>query len=173
LAKAMGATVLAGLASADKRDIVHDAGADTIIDLARPNLRDSLREQVHAATGGRGADIVLDPVGGDIFDAALRAVAWRGRVVVIGFAAGRIPTVKVNYLMLKNMEVSGLQISDYRKRLPDQMAACFAELFALYEQGRIKPLPTKVYPLAKFANALREIQDRKVRGRTVLTQGGG
>jgi NADPH2:quinone reductase len=172
LAKAMGATVLAGVASADKGDIVRDAGADAIIDLARPDLRDSLREQVYAATGARGADIVLDPVGGDIFDAALRAVAWRGRVVVIGFAAGRIPTVKVNYLMLKNMEVSGLQISDYRKRVPDQMAACFAELFALYEQGKIKPPPTTVYPLQKFATALAEIRDRKARGRIVLTQDG-
>src|SRR5262245_23240098 len=172
LAKAMGAPVLAAGASAEKSDMVREAGADAIIDLAAPDLRNSLRQQVHAVTGGRGADVVLDPLGGDIFDSALRAVAWRGRVVVIGFAAGRIPTVKVNYLMLKNMEVSGLQISDYRRRVPDQMAACFAELFALHTQGKLKPLPTKTYPLEQFATALREIKERQVRGRIVLTQGG-
>jgi len=171
LAKAMGARVLAGVASTDKSDIVREAGADEIINLAKPNLRDSLREQVFAVTSKRGADVVLDPVGGDIFDAALRAVAWRGRVVVIGFAAGRIPTVKVNYLLLKNIEVSGLQVSDYRRRMPDQMEACFAELFALHDQGKLKPLPTKVYPLDQFATALREIKERQVRGRIVLTQG--
>ncbi len=170
LAKAMGGRVLAGVASPDKRDMVRDVGADAIIDVAAPDLRNSLREQVYAATGGRGVDIVLDPLGGDIFDAALRAVAWRGRVVVIGFAAGRIPTVKVNYLMLKNMEVSGLQISDYRRRVPDQIAACFADIFALHEQGKLKPLPTTTYPLAEFATALREIKQRHLRGRIVLTQ---
>lgn len=171
LAKAMGAKVLAGVSSASKSDIVRDAGADEIIDLSRPDLLDSLREQVYAVTEKRGADIVLDPLGGDIFDAALRAVAWRGRVVVIGFAAGRIPTVKVNYLMLKNMEVSGLQVSDYRKRMPDQMTACFAEIFAWHRQGKLKPLPTTVYPLEQFSRALHEIEDRRVRGRIVLTQG--
>jgi NADPH2:quinone reductase len=99
-------------------------------------------------------------------------VAWRGRVVVIGFAAGRIPSVKVNYLMLKNMEVSGLQVSDYRKRMPEQMAACFAEIFSWYQQDKLKPLPTTVYPLEQYARALHEIEDRKVRGRIVLTQAG-
>ena len=168
LAKAMGARVLGGVASPDKHDIVREAGADAIIDLARADLRDSLRAQVHGKTQGRGADVILDPVGGDVFDAAIRALAWRGRLVVIGFAAGRIPTIKANYLLLKNIEVSGLQVSDYRKRQPDQMAACFAELFAMHEQGKLKRLPTTVYPLEKFATALHEIQDRKVRGRIVL-----
>jgi len=152
--------------------MVRDMGADAIIDLSRPNLRDELRAQVQAETEGRGADVVLDPLGGDVFGAALRALAWRGRLVVIGFAAGRIPTIKANYLLLKNIEVSGLQISDYRRRLPERMAACFAELFALHEARKLKPLPTKTYPLEQFASALREIRDRKVRGRIVLTQGG-
>ena len=122
-------------------------------------------------TGKTGADIILDPLGGDIFDAAIRALAWRGRLVVIGFAAGRIPTIKANYLLVKNIEVSGLQVSDYRKRLPEQMAACFKEIFALYEAGKLKPAPTKTYPLEQFATALHDIEDRKARGRIVLTQG--
>ena len=170
LAKAMGARVLAGVASRDKHDMVRDAGADAIVDLARADLRDAVRAQVQAHTNGQGADVILDPVGGDVFDAAIRALAWRGRLVVIGFAAGRIPTIKANYLLVKNIEVSGLQISDYRKRMPEQIATCFAELFAMHEQGKLKPLPTTVYPLEQFATALHEIQDRKARGRIVLTQ---
>ena len=86
LAKAFGARVLAGVSSPEKFEAARAAGADVMIDLSQPDLHDSLREQVRAATGGRGADIVLDPVGGDVFDAAIRALAWRGRLVVIGFA---------------------------------------------------------------------------------------
>jgi NADPH2:quinone reductase len=171
LAKAIGAKVLAGVSSWDKADIARDAGADTVIDLSRPNLYDSLRAQVYEVTNNRGADIVLDPVGADIFDAAIRAVAWRGRMVVIGFAAGRIPTIQANYLLVKNIEVSGLQISDYRKRMPGQMAACFAEIFALYEAAKIKPAPITIMPVADFKTALVDIRDRRVRGRIVLSQG--
>ena len=169
LAKAFGAKVLAGVASADKVDLVRAAGADAIVDLATPDLHDALRAQVLAQTDQRGADIILDMLGGDIFDAAIRALAWRGRLVVIGFAAGRIPTLQVNYLLLKNIEVSGMQISDYRKRMPKEMQACFQDIFALHAAGKLKPLPTKLYPLANFAAALHEIQDRKQRGRVVLT----
>ena len=171
LGKAMGGKVLAGVVSPGKADIVRAAGADAIIDLSRPDLLDSLREQVHAETGKRGADIILDMLGGDIFDAAVRALAWSGRLVVIGFAAGRIPTIKTNYILVKNIEITGLQISDYRKRRPQRMAACFAEIFSLWQAGQIKPPPTKLYPFEQFAPALHEIEDRKVRGRVVLTMG--
>jgi NADPH2:quinone reductase len=172
LAKAAGAKVLAGIASLGKADIVRDAGADAIIDLAAPNLHDAVRDQVYAQTDKRGADVILDMLGGDIFDAAIRALAWRGRLVVIGFAAGRIPTNKANYLQLKNIEVSGMQVSDYRKRTPDLMDKCFADIFAQLASGRLKPLPVKTYPLADFAAGLREIRDRTQRGRIVLTQDG-
>jgi NADPH2:quinone reductase len=171
LAKAMGAKVLAGVSSWDKADIARDAGAHAVIDLSKSNLRDSLREQVYEVTSNRGADIILDPLGADIFDAAIRALAWRGRMVVIGFAAGRIPTVRVNYLLVKNIEVSGLQVSDYRKRMPGQMAACFQEIFGLYDAGKIKPAPTTILPIARFATALGDIRDRRTRGRIVLSQG--
>ena len=171
LAKAMGAKVLAGVSSLEKADIVEAAGADTVIDLSREDLRDSLRDQVYAVTNSRGADIVLDPLGDDYFDAALRALAWRGRLVVIGFAAGRIPIIKANYLLVKNIEVSGLQVSDYRKRMPGQMAACFTEIFGLYEAGKISPAPTTVMPIDDIAIALADIRDRRARGRIVLSQG--
>jgi NADPH2:quinone reductase len=171
LAKAMGAKVLAGVSSWDKADIALAAGADVVIDLSRSNLTDALRAQVYEVTNSRGADIILDPVGADLFDAAIRALAWRGRLVVIGFAGGRIPVIRANYLLVKNIEVTGLQISDYRKRMPGQMAVCFQELFALYEAGKIKPAPTTVVPITEFATALGDIRDRRARGRIVLTQG--
>ena len=99
----------------------------------------------------------------------MRALAWRGRLVVIGFAAGAIPTIRTNYLLLKNIEISGLQISDYRKKSPADMQAAFAEIYRLHGEGKLKPLPTKAYPLERFAEALSDIKDRKVRGRIVLT----
>jgi NADPH2:quinone reductase len=171
LAKAMGAKVLAGVSSWDKTDLARDAGADVVIDLARSPLYDTLREQVYEVTSNRGADIILDPLGADVFDAAIRALAWRGRMVVIGFAAGRIPTLQANYLLVKNIEVSGLQVSDYRRRMPGQMRACFQEIFGLYDAGKIKPAPTTILPIAQFATALGDIRDRNVRGRIVLSQG--
>jgi len=171
LAKAFGARALGGVSSKDKADIVRAAGADAIIDLAASDLHESLRTQVYAQTGKHGADIILDMLGGNVFDAAIRALAWRGRLVVIGFASGRIPTLKANYLLLKNIEVSGLQVSDYRKRMPKEMQACFAEIFALQAAGKLKPLPIKAYPLAQFSAAMHEIADRTVRGRVVLTMG--
>jgi NADPH2:quinone reductase len=168
LAKAWGGKVLAGVSNPGKAPLALSAGADAVVDLSKENLRESLREQVFENNNGGGVDIVLDPVGGDAFDAALRALAWRGRLVVIGFAAGRIPTVKANYLLVKNIEVSGLQVSDYRKRTPDLMAQCVEEIFALYQAGKVKPAPTVTRPLDDFAQALQDVVDRRVAGRVVL-----
>jgi NADPH2:quinone reductase len=168
LAKAAGARVLAGISNAAKGHLAIEAGADETVDLSRENLRDSLRDQVFAKNNGHGIDVVIDPIGGDAFDAALRALAWRGRLVVIGFAAGRIPSVKANYLLVKNIEVSGLQVSDYRKRTPELMSKCIREVFALYEAGKLKPSPTTTYPLDSFVHALQDIVDRRANGRIVL-----
>jgi NADPH:quinone reductase len=168
LAKAMGAKVLAGVSNASKAQPVLAAGAQDFIDLSLPNMRDSLREQVFAKNGGQGVDIIIDPIGGDAFDAALRALAWRGRLVVVGFASGRIPELKVNYLMLKNIEVSGLQVSDYRKRTPEMMAECMRELFALFEAGKLEPAPFRTVPLDAFAASLQEVVDRRAVGRIVI-----
>ena len=168
LAHAMGARVLAGILRPERAASAQAAGADAVIDLAAAELRESLRAQVNAMTDGRGADIILDPLGGAIFEAALRALAWRGRLVVIGFAAGAIPTIRTNYLLLKNIEISGLQISDYRKRRPAQVAACFAEVFSLYEQRRIKPAAAMIFPLARAGEALAALRDRRIAGRAVL-----
>ncbi|HEU0217301.1 MAG TPA: NADPH:quinone oxidoreductase family protein [Stellaceae bacterium] len=168
LTRAMGATVLAAISRPERADAVRAAGAAAIIDLSRENLRETLREEVYAATEGRGADIVIDPLGGKVFEAALRALAWRGRLVVIGFAAGDIPTLKTNYLLLKNIEVSGLQVSDYRKRRPEQVAQAYAEIFDFYRRGEISPAPATVFPLARAGEALAALRDRRIAGRAVL-----
>jgi NADPH:quinone reductase len=171
LAKAYGAKAFAAVASKEKSDIVREAGADAIVDLSAPDLHESLRQQVFALTDKKGVDIIVDMLGGDAFDAAVRALAWCGRLIVIGFASGRIPALKMNYVLVKNIEISGMQISDYRKRRPADMQACFAEIYRLRAAGKLKSLPTKTYRLEHFADALRDIKDRKVRGRIVLTMG--
>lgn len=168
LAKLMGARVLAGISRAERAAIVLKAGADAVVDLSGEDLLHTLRERVQSANDGKYADVILDPLGGDVFDAALRALAWRGRMVVLGFATGRIPTLKVNYLLLKNIEVSGLQVSDYRKRMPEKMAECYAELFRFFEQGRLKPTDATPYPLDRVVEALASVRDRTKTGRPVL-----
>jgi len=168
LARAMGARVLAGILRPEREASVRAAGADSVIDLSATDLRDSLRAQVYAVTEERGVDIILDPLGGTIFEAAVRALAWCGRLVVIGFAAGAIPIIRTNYLLLKNIEISGLQISDYRKRRPAQFAACFAEIFSLYEQGRVKLAPATAFPLVRAGEALAALRERRVAARAVL-----
>ena len=164
LGRAMGARMLAGISRPDCGAAALAVGAEAVIDLSRPDLRNSLREQVYAVTGGQGADIILDPLGGSVFEAALRALAWRGRLVVIGFAAGTIATIKTNYLLLKNIEVSGLQISDYRKRRPGQVALAFREILQFFEQGKIKPALTVQFPLEEAGASLAALRDRRMLG---------
>jgi NADPH2:quinone reductase len=168
LAKAMGAIVVAAVSTADKADVARRCGADHVVDTSAPNLRDSLRDQLRQATGGRLADVVIEQVGGDAFDASLRALAWSGRLVVVGFAGGRIPDVKANYLLVKNIAVLGLQISDYRDNHPAEMRSVMAELFDLYRQGKVKPLVSGVYPLSDFAQAFAAITSRKAVGKLAL-----
>jgi len=168
LAHAMGARVLAGISRPEREAAVRAAGADAIIDLSRPDLRDSLRDQVYAETNGQGADIIIDPLGGAVFDAAIRALAWCGRLVVIGFAAGGIPTLRTNYLLLKNIEVSGLQITDYRKRRPAELMTAYSEIFGFYELGLVKPAAPTLFPLERAGEALAALRDRKIDGRPVL-----
>lgn len=169
IVKGLGGKALAGIVSPDQADVVRAAGADDIIDLRAEVLHDALRAQVHSATDGKGADVVLDPVGGDVFDASLRALGWCGRAVVIGFAAGRIPTIKANYLLVKNIAVSGLQWSDYRTRTPARVAEVQQDLMRLYVQGAIRPHVMRTFPLEAFADAADLLASGKVLGKIVLT----
>ena len=168
-ANGLAATVLAGVNNEAHAAIARESGADHVIDLARPDLRESLRAQVYAVTGGRGADVVLDPLGGAVFEASLRALAWRGRMVVIGFAAGGIPELKANYLLVKNISVSGLQWSDYRERRPECVRRVQTDLFGLFASGAIRPRVMRSFPLERFAEALALVKSGSVTGKVVLT----
>ena len=172
MAKALGARmVIAGVLGEDNAKVARQAGADAVIDLGGADLREALRERVHQLTDGHGADIVIDPVGGGANAAALRAMAWRGRMVIIGFAAGEIPTIKANYLLVKNIEVSGLQWSDYRDRTPDWVARVQAEIFELYVAGKIDPYVSRTFPLAAIKDALSLLEQGKAQGKLILEIG--
>ncbi|MCC7271068.1 MAG: zinc-binding dehydrogenase, partial [Alphaproteobacteria bacterium] len=173
LARALGAHPIAGIGTVAKADFVRAHGAEAVVDLAMPDLRDGLRKAVLAATGGHGADVVIDPVGGAVFEASLRALAWDGRLVVVGFASGAIPSVKANYLLIKHITVSGIHWSDYRDRDPARVAAAQAEMFALLAAGRLDPPVMAAYPMEQAAEALAVIADRRVLGKVVLTTAAG
>ena len=169
IAAALGATVLAGASSLGRGQALLKDVPCAVIDLGAQDLRNSLREQVNAATNGKGADIVIDTLGGDVFDASLRALAWGGRIVSVGFAAGRIPEVKANYLLVKNISATGLQWTDYRDREPWKVARAHSTLAAFWQRGTLRPYATQTVPLRDFAQALQLIETRRATGRIVLT----
>ncbi|MCO5099874.1 MAG: NADPH:quinone oxidoreductase family protein [Burkholderiaceae bacterium] len=169
LAKALGARVLAGVSTDHKGRVALAAGADAAIDLSGPDLRNSIRDDVRAHTNDNGADIVLEIVGGTVFDGAFRSLAWRGRLVVLGFAGGQIPQIPANRILLKNVTVTGLHWSDYREWHPQWMRQAQAELFVLYEKGLLHAEPGKTYALDEAPQAMAQLRDRRVKGKVVLT----
>ena len=170
LAKAMGAPIVIGaVLGEDNFRVAREIGCDHVIDLSTiGDIRDGLRAGIHSVTDGKGCDIVIDPVGGDANAAALRAMAWRARMVIIGFASGTIPVIKANYLLVKNIAVSGLQWSDYRDRTPELVRAAQDEIFALWKDGKLKPLISRTLPLSSFAEALEALRGGRVQGKIVL-----
>ncbi len=168
LAKAHGAKVIAGVRGDAQARLALHQGADHLVRLDWPDLKNSLRDQVREITNGHGADVIIDPVGGDVFDASLRALAWCGRLVVVGFMSGRIPEIKANYLLVKNITVTGLQISDYRDRDPETFSAVQQELFALHTAGKIKPPIVATYPMTQFREAFAHVK-RSAQGKVVMT----
>ncbi len=169
LAKALGAVVVAAVSSEEKAQLARASGADHVVRTDVPDLRESFRKQVFDAVGKRGVDVVLDAVGGDVFDACLRVMAWCGRLVIIGFAAGRIPEVKIGYLLVKNISLIGLQSSDYRERKPEVVRNAYEHLFALYTEGKLKPQVMAAYRMKDYVTALNMVKDRKVLGKVVIT----
>jgi NADPH2:quinone reductase len=169
VARAKGARVLAGVTSKEKGAIALASGAQSLISLSPTDLRESLRQQVFDVTDGKGVDAVFDPVGGDVFDAALRAVAYAGRMVIIGFASGRIPEVKGHYILLKNISVIGAPLDIHFKMEPEVMDAAVADLFAMYEKGEIKPEVMQTFPLDRIHAAMDLLVRRQVKGKLVLT----
>lgn len=169
LARAMGAgTVVAATRGQAGAAFARRLGADAVIDSAMDDLRDGLRSAVMAATDGHGADVVIDPVGGAVHAAAVRAMAWSGRLVVVGFAAGEIPKIPANYLLVKNIAASGLQWTDYRAREPEAVAAAQERMFALWSQGKLAPVVTRTASLARYHEALAELRTGGIMGKAIL-----
>lgn len=168
VAKALGATVVASVGSAQKAALAKAQGADHVVRTDLPNLREAFRDQVIAAVGKRGIDIIVDPVGGDVFDASLRVIAWSGRIIVVGFAEGRIPEVKAGHLLVKNISLIGLQYSAYRDRQPEKVQQVQRQLFDWHTQGKIKPHVMGAWPLEQYREALATVRDRKVVGKVVI-----
>ena len=162
IAKAMGATVIAMVHRPGAVEFVESLGADAVLPLT-----DGWRDAVLAHTGGRGVDMVVDPVGGPAFDDAIRVLATEGRLLVIGFAAGGIPTVKVNRLLLRNVGVLGVGWGEFVNRTPGAQAEVGAALGALVEAG-LRPPPPVRCPLAEGAAALQRLADGAVHGKLVL-----
>ena len=168
LAKLFGCTVIAGLTTPAKADVACDAGADHVIDLSWEVPRDSVREQVYPLTGGQGADVAVEMVGGDIFAGALRALRFRGRMVVVGFTSGIIPDMRVNYVLLKNIAVLGVDRAQYRDREPDWMQRAQAEIFRYCAEGKIRMPLQACLPVGRYLEAFDLIRNREIRGKVVL-----
>lgn len=169
LAKALGAkTVLAGLTTPAKGDAVKAVGADAVVDLTTDNLKDSLRDQVFAATDRHGADLVFDLVGGEVFDAALRAIADEGRAVVAGFTSGTIPAVRTNYLLLKNIAVVGMTINSYIKAKSPALKDAQGAIFELMSAGKVGSNIMERFPFENFMDAIKLLEDRKIVGKSVV-----
>ncbi len=164
LGKLMGAQVIACASSAEKLAFARAHGADAAVDYAKENLRDALRER----TGGRGVDVVYDPVGGAYAEAALRALAWNGRFLVIGFAAGEIPKIPLNLALLKNCDIRGVFWGEWARRFPDAHRANMRQILEWTAQGKLSAHIHAAYPLAETAQALKAIAGRGVMGKVLI-----
>ena len=161
----LGARVIAAASTDEKLALAQRYGAEDTINYSR----ESLRERVIALTEGRGADVIFDPVGGDLFDEAARRVAWEGRYLVIGFASGRIPSLPANIALLKNASLVGVYWGAYLEREPAVVKSSLAQLQAWHADGLIKPHIQATFPLDEAATALRMLMERRAMGKLVLT----
>ena len=168
LGKAMGARVIAAASSEQKLAVAKDSGADELIDYSDGQLKD----KVKALTGGKGADVIYDPVGGALFDQCLRCINWYGRILVIGFAAGDIPKAPINLILLKSCQVVGVFYGAWSARAPDENRANFRDILAFHAAGKIKPVVGGVHPLENYAEALNDLAQRRAIGKIVVTPGG-
>ena len=164
IAKAMGARVIAGASSDEKCALCKTIGADSTINYTTQNLREAIK----ALTGGNGPDVIYDPVGGDLAEPAFRAIGWRGRYLVVGFAAGPIPALPFNLALLKGASIVGVFWGDYARREPKANAAMMAELAQWYGQGKIKPVIDSTMPMAELKAAYAHMGSRGVKGKLVM-----
>ena len=168
LGKLMGARVIAAASSPEKLAVCRAQGADETIDYAKEDLR----ERIKALTHGKGIDVVCDPVGGPYTEPALRSLAWKGRLLVIGFTAGDIPKIPLNLPLLKGCSIVGVYLGAQREKEPAQAAANARRLVEWLAAGKIKPHICARYPLSQGVEALREVQDRRAKGKVVIVPAG-
>lgn len=166
--KARGMRMLAGVTSAEKAALARENGAEGTVDLAADALRESLREQVFALTDGRGVDLVVDMVGGDVFDAALRAIRPGGRIAIVGFASGRIPEIRANYLLVKRLTAIGSPLATGRPDADELRDRAMREALALYEAGKLKPVISARFPFDDWREAFGRFARRQVTGKIVM-----
>lgn len=163
IGQALGARVIAGAGSADKLAFCEQHGAHAAVNTREEGWDARVRE----LTQGRGADVIYESVGGEVFERSLKCIAWGGRLLVIGFSSGEIPSVRLNRVMLKHIAVLGLNLGGYHEHQPDLLREATQRLFELYAQG-VKPVIHARYPLAEAARALAALSDRKTVGKLVL-----
>jgi len=165
IGKAMGARVIAAASTNEKLEIARKAGADELINYSEASLRERLKE----LTDGQGVDVIYDPVGGKLFEEAFRSIAWNGRMLVVGFAAGgEIPALPANLPLLKGAALIGVFWGAFAQRQPQDNAANFKQLFAWYAEGKLKPLVSQTFALEQAAEAIDTLGQRKAVGKLVV-----
>jgi NADPH2:quinone reductase len=167
IGKCLGATVIATAGSDDKLKLARDYGADHLINYRAGDFRDKVKE----LTGGRGADVIFDPVGGDVFDQSLRCINWGGRLLVIGFASGRIPEAPANLILLKSIDLVGVFWGAFAQRDPARNRANFETMLRWFGEGRLKPHVSKTFALDQVPAAMRFLLSREATGKVVITVG--
>ncbi len=165
IGKALGARVIATAGGPEKLDVARRAGADVTIDYRKEDWVARVKQE----TDGRGADVIYDSVGGEIFDKSLKCIAWNGRLLVIGFASGEIPSARANRILLKNISVVGLHWGAYVVHEPERIPETFDALFRLYAEGKIKPVIFKTYGLEDVSTALEALGSRRTYGKLIIT----
>jgi NADPH2:quinone reductase len=161
----MGATVIAAASTDDKLKLCHEYGASMTINYGTEDLKARIRK----LTGGVGADVVYDPVGGQYSEPALRSTAWGGRFLVVGFAAGEIPSIPLNLTLLKGCDIVGVFWGAFVGRFPEHHRRNIEELMGWWRDGKLRPHVSSTYPLDRAAEAIRELADRKAKGKVVVT----
>jgi NADPH2:quinone reductase len=161
----MGANVIAAASTDQKLEVCKANGADELINYSK----DDLRTRVKEVTSGKGVDVVYDPVGGAYSEPALREMAWKGRFLVVGFAAGEIPKVALNLPLLKGCSIVGVFWGSFTRKEPDANQKNNEELMQLFAQGKVKPHIHATYPLERAADALNDVMYKRVSGKVVLT----
>ena len=164
IAKLMGARVIAAASTDEKCELCKSIGADATINYSKQDLREAIK----AATGGKGPDVIYDPVGGEFAEPAFRSIAWRGRYLVVGFASGPIPSLPLNLTLLKGASIVGVFWGGFAKQEPKASAAAMVELAGWYAQGKIKPVIDSTMPMSALKAAYAHMGSRGVKGKLVM-----